>query len=92
MTEFVCPRNPKHTLKSKDNDDRFNELTCVSCGTKVYKPKDYSQKPTNYMQDGTLMPESYQIVEEFQPDILDEEESFNLMCEESCKRYDIEVS
>lgn len=88
MTEFLCPKNPKHTLKTTDNDNRFEELTCVSCGSVVYKPKEYSQKIIVPIQSSVdLMPESYTLMEDFQPDIDDEEESFNLMCAETCKRY-----
>jgi len=88
MSEFVCPKNKDHTLRSTDNDDRFEELTCVSCGSKVYKPKEYSQKVVTPTQSGIeLMPETYEIAQTWQPDIVDEEESFIQYCNEAQQRY-----
>jgi hypothetical protein len=88
MSEFVCPKNSKHTLKSTDNDDRFEELTCVSCGSKIYKPKVYSQTVVGNDTTGIeLMPESYEIAQEWQPDIDDDDKSFALYCSEANKRY-----
>lgn len=88
MSEFVCPKNPKHTLKPTDHDDRFTELTCVSCGSRTYKPKAYSQRPVEQSQSGTDMtPESYIIMDDVQDDIDDEEEAFNLMCSETTRLY-----
>ena len=88
MTILVCPKNKKHTLKTTDNDDRFEELTCVSCGSKVYKPKVCSQKVITPTQSGIeLMPESYEVAQTWQPDVLYEDESFSLYCNEAQQRY-----
>lgn len=84
MSEFLCPTDPKHTLKLTDNDSRFEELTCVSCGSKVYKPYKYSQKSL-YKQQNMFdnMPETYNIASDWQIDIVDDEESLELLCRET---------
>ncbi len=88
MGVYTCPKNPKHTLKTTDNDDRFEELTCVSCGSRIYKPKQYDQSPIVEVQSGIdLIPEDYTIWEDVQEDIDDEEKAFNLMCTEATKYY-----
>jgi hypothetical protein len=81
MNDILCPTNPKHTLKSTDNDDRFEELTCVSCGQVVYKT---SENPQITIQSDTydIMPETYTIASDWQEDIVDDDESFELMCSE----------
>ena len=85
MTEFVCPKNPKHTLKPTDNDDSFEQLTCVSCGSVIYKPIIYSQKPE--VSSSYSMPESYVLMDDIQEDIDDDETAFNLLCSETCRLY-----
>lgn len=83
--EFNCPTNAKHSMNITDIDDHFCEFTCVSCGSVVYKPIEYDQKPI--VSDGKLLPESYDSVEEIQRDITDDKEMLDLLCSETTKYY-----
>jgi hypothetical protein len=92
INEFTCPSDPKHTLKSTDNDDRFEELTCVSCGLILYKSKKITQKCDILQEQNTnklldIMPETYTTGSDWQDDVNDEEKSFNLMCSETNNLY-----
>jgi hypothetical protein len=89
MSEVFCPTNPRHTLKSTDNDDRFEELTCVSCGKILYKPNETSQ-PVIQHDTYDIMPETYTIASDWQEDIVDDDELFNLMCSESILHYQLQ--
>ena len=86
MTEFNCPTNALHKMKLTATDEHFDTMTCSSCGCVVYRPKVYSQIPIRSLQEGKLLPESYDELPEIQED-LDEEEALQLYCSESIKHY-----
>jgi hypothetical protein len=78
-----CPVDKKHTVKSTDNNDRFDSYYCVKCKHFLYEATTHD----NVMQQSpTTLYDNYETIQPFQKNIYDEE-ALQLMCSEAQRLF-----
>lgn len=84
---YSCPYNPEHnTVVTTDHDDSFTVYTCVSCNQRFYESNN--SDPTNEAESGELyVYDDYDVIGEYQADIIDEEKSQEKFCSEVDRLY-----